>query len=174
VQSKAGKLAIEQAQAFIAGEGILPYDESALLPLIPIALFYHEDLALLERQSLDPQSLRIAEAIATALQSKSPPSDFRHTLLHAAQTPSAHCALLDSALLDSAIAGAISGAAHSITGIPPSWRKRLAKAGYAPFWGFTEAELLQTADHLLAAWAGVYHPTQGRVLPIAAAPRTWN
>jgi hypothetical protein len=173
VQSKAGKLAIEQAQSFIAGNGILPHNESALLTLIPIALFYHEDLALLRRQmsassALGEQSWRIAEAIALALQSQSPP-DFRHTLLHAAQNSSAHCALLDSA-----IAGAISGAAHSITGIPPSWRKRLAKAGYAPFWGLTEAELLQTADHLLAAWAGVYHPASGRVLPLAAAPRTWN
>lgn len=177
-----GKLAIVQAQALI-GEKHRPLiplisqaeDESVMIALLPIALFYHEDLTLLKfhleaalgcapAQVLD-RCLQIGAAIALTLQEKSAPiPDFRLTLLQAAKMPhpQVHCA----------IAGALAGAAHSLTGIPPSWRQRFNQAGYASFWRLTsEAELLQTADDLLAAWSGVYHPTQRLGNPVVAAPR---
>jgi hypothetical protein len=174
-----GKLAVTQAQALIHEKGRMPIsqadDERIMIALIPIALFYHEDLTLLEfhleaalgcaSAQVLAHCLQVGEAIALTLQEKSTPrQDFRLTLLQAAKMPhpQMHCA----------IAGALAGAAHSITGIPPSWRQRLNQAGYASFWGLTsEAELLQIADDLLAAWSGVYHPTQRLMNPVVAAPR---
>jgi hypothetical protein len=179
-----GKMAVTQAQALIHEKGRMPIsqadDERIMIALIPIALFYHEDLTLLEfhleaalgctladRASAQvlAHCLQVGEAIALTLQEKSTPrQDFRLTLLQTAKMPhpEVHCA----------IAGALAGSAHSITGIPPSWRQRLNQAGYASFWGLTsEAELLQIADDLLAAWSGVYHPTQRLMNPVVAAPR---
>jgi hypothetical protein len=199
-----GKRAVMQAHFLIHEKGRMPIpnadDESVMIALIPIALFYHEDLTLLkshleaalgctsvdstsagctladstsaDRASADRASaqvlercLQVGEAIALTLQEKSAPlQDFRLTLLQAAKMPHPQ--------VQCAIAGAFAGAAHSITGIPPSWRQRLNRAGYASFWGLTsEAELLQLADDLLAAWSGIYHPTQRLVNPVVAAPR---
>jgi len=174
-----GKLAIVQAQALIGGESRPPIsqaeDESVMIALLPIALFYHEDLTLLKfhleaalgctSAQVLKRCLQIGEMIALTLQEKSAPTpDFRLTLLQVAKLPQpqVHCA----------IAGALAGAAHSLTGIPPSWRQRFNQAGYASFWSLTsEAELLQTADDLLAAWSGVYHPTQRLGNPVVAVPR---
>ncbi len=184
-----GKMAITQAQFLVHEKGKIPIpnveDERVMIALLPIALFYHEDLTLLEvhleaalgcaladRTLADRalaqvlgRCLQVGEALALSLQEKSAPvPDFRLTLLQAAKKPhpQMHCA----------IAGALAGAAHGITGIPPSWRQRLNQAGYASFWGLSsEAELLQIADDLLAAWAGVYHPTQRLVNPVVATPR---
>ena len=170
-----GKLAIGQAQALIGERTkplILPIeDESVMIALLPIALFYHEDLTLLNfhlEAALGCASAQVLERclhgeatpwgylgeIALTLQEKSAPIlDFRLTLLQAAKMPHPH--------VNCAIAGALAGAAHSLTGIPPSWRQRFNQAGYASFWGLTsEVELLQIADDLFAAWSGVYHPTQ--------------
>lgn len=184
-----GKMAVVQAQSLIHEKGriLIPNveNERVMIALLPIALFYHEDLTLLKLHieaalgyvSADRASannnleqvlercLQIGEAIALALQEKSAPhQDFRLTLLQTAKMPHPQ--------VNCAIAGALAGAAHSITGIPPSWRQRLNQAGYASFWGLTsEAELLQIADDLLAAWSGVYHPTQRLVNPVVAAPR---
>jgi hypothetical protein len=186
-----GKLAVIQAQWLIQGKGTMPLpqvpepspaqrfpsgrlEQNLPIALLPIALFYHEDLALLQAhfaaalcyyspQILD-RCLEVGEAIALILQEKAPPqsSDFRLTLLHSAKTCPDHCA----------IAGAIAGATHRLAGIPPSWRHRLNRAGYASFWGLTtEAELLQTAGDLLAAWSGIYHPTQRLLDPVVAMPR---
>ena len=193
VESSAwGKMAVMQAQSLIHEKCRVPIppaeDERAIIALLPIALFYHEDLTLLEvhleaalgcaladRTSAQVlgHCLQVGEAtpcgylgeLALTLQEKSAPvQDFRLTLLQTAKMPhpQVHCA----------IAGALAGAAHGITGIPPSWRQRLNRAGYASFWGLTsEAELLQIADDLLAAWSGVYHPTQRLANPVVAAPR---
>jgi hypothetical protein len=208
-----GKMAVMQAHFLINEKCRIPIpnanDEKVMIALIPIALFYHEDLTLLkihleaalgcastdnaaDNASADntadnaadnaadntadntadsasaqvlERCLQIGEAIALTLQEKSAPHpDFRLTLLQTAKLPhpQVHCA----------IAGALAGAAHSIAGIPPSWRQRLNNAGYASFWGLTsEAELLKIADDLLAAWSGVYHPTQRLINPVVAAPR---
>lgn len=187
--STGGKMAVMQAQFLIHEKCRIPIfnadDEKVMIPLIPIALFYHEDLTLLKihleaalgcasadsaavenaaAQVLE-QCLQVGEAIALTLQEKAASRpDFRLTLLQAAKLPHPQ--------VGCAIAGALAGAAHSITGIPPSWRQRLNQAGYASFWGLTsEAELLQIADDLLAAWSGIYHPTQRLVNPVVAAPR---
>ncbi|NJR39240.1 MAG: ADP-ribosylglycohydrolase family protein [Leptolyngbyaceae cyanobacterium CSU_1_4] len=181
-----GKRAVMQAQLLVEGSSLPfpdPEDERVLIALVPIALFYHEDLTLLKlhlQASLDcasaqdsasglpigePTSCGSLEAIALTLQQQSAPRlDFRRTLLQAAKLPHppVHCAIV----------GALAGAAHGITGIPASWRQRLNRAGYASFWGLvSEAELLQIADDLLAAWSGVYHPTQRLGNPVVAAPR---
>ncbi len=174
-----GKMAVMQAHFLIHEKCIMPIpnadDESVMIALIPIALFYHEDLTLLKfyfeaalvnasAQVLE-RCLQFGEAIALTLQEKSAPTqDFRLTLLQTAKMPDLQ--------VQCAIAGALAGAAYGITGIPPSWRQRLNRAGYASFWGLTsEVELLQIADDLLAAWAGVYHSTQRLVNPVVAAPR---
>jgi hypothetical protein len=184
-----GKLAIVQAQALIGEKSVgeksigeknrllIPQaeDENVMIALLPIALFYHEDLTLLKfhleaalgcapAQVLG-RCLKIGEAIALTLQEKSVPRpDFRLTLLQAAKMPHPH--------VNCAIAGALAGAAHSLTGIPPSWRQRFNQAGYASFWGLTsEVELSQIADDLFAAWSGIYHPTQRLGNPTVAAPR---
>ena len=189
-----GKMAITQAQFLVHEKGKIPIphveDERVMIALLPIALFYHEDLTLLEvhleaalgcssinsaladgtsAQVLE-RCLQIGEAIALTLQEKSVPvQDFRLTLLQAAKMPHPQVPHLQ---VQCAIAGALAGAAHGITGIPPSWRQRLNRAGYASFWGLnSEAELLQIADDLLAAWSGVYHPTQRLANPVVAAPR---
>jgi hypothetical protein len=199
-----GKMAVTQAHSLIHEKGriLIPNaeDERVMIALLPIALFYHEDLTLLkfhieaalgcpsvdspsvDSPSVDSPSaqvlercLQVGEAIALTLQEKSAPlQDFRLTLLQTAKMP--HLQVSHSQVshlqLQCAIAGALAGAAHSITGIPPSWRQRLNRVGYASFWGLTsEAELLQIADDLLAAWSGVYHPTQRLVSPVVAAPR---
>ncbi|MBW4514444.1 MAG: hypothetical protein KME11_04400 [Timaviella obliquedivisa GSE-PSE-MK23-08B] len=181
-----GKMAVMQAQFLIHGKGRTPFsstfsspeDESVMIALVPIALFYHEDLTLLKfhlETALDCASpqvlatcLQIGETIALTLQEKSTPRpNFRLTLLQAAKLPHPQ--------VPCAIAGALAGAAHGITGIPPSWRQRLNRAGYASFWGLTsEAELLEVADHLLAAWSGVYQPTQRLENPVVAAPRMFR
>jgi hypothetical protein len=178
-----GELAIEQALCLIHSKERSPLSlspetqaEQAIIALLPIILFYHEDIIRLNAHlaaalSGSPTPLidriqKMAEAIALILQSKSHPAtfqDFRLTLLQAAKQ-------VEPERL--AIVGVQAGAAYGLTGIPPSWRHRLNQAGYASFWKLrSEAELLQVADDLLAAWAGVYHPTQRQVNPVVAAPR---
>jgi hypothetical protein len=170
VDSPGGKLAIRQARSLIHTHQATPIHSLELLPILPIALFYHEDLPLLKTQiqavvpaeNID-RAWKAAAAIAQALRPAAEGCpDFRHTVFQAMCRDEAQ----------RAIVGAVAGAAQSVTGIPPGWRKRLTKAGYAPFWGLAEAQMIQMADQLLAAWAGVYHPTPGH-LPVAM-PRPWR
>jgi hypothetical protein len=179
-----GKRAIAQAQALIHGKDRSPLSfnsensieaEQAMIALLPIALFYHEDVARLKAHLAAalincPQLIdrcgQIGATIALTLQQKSSPiepsHDFRLTLLQTAKTAPGQCPIV----------GAQAGAAYGLTGIPASWRHRLNRAGYASVWGLrSEAEGLQIADDLLAAWAGVYHPMQRQVNPVVAAPR---
>lgn len=174
-----GKMAVMQAQSLIHESGRVPIsntdDERVMIALIPIALFYHEDLTLLRfhleaalggaSAQVIERCLQVGEAIALTLQEKSPPiPDFRFTLLQTAKMPHPE--------VQCAIAGALAGAAHSVTGIPPSWRQRLNRSGYASFWELiSETELLQIADDLLAAWSGVYHPAQRLANPVVSAPQ---
>jgi hypothetical protein len=180
VPSVWGEMAIEQAHSLIHGKDqalTLSPDveaEQVMIAILPIALFYHEDLARLNahltaalREDFAPidRYSQFGETIALTLQEKTRPApfqDFRLALLQAAKAQPGHCAIV----------GAQAGAAYGLTGIPPSWRHRLNRVGYASFWKLrSEAELLQIADDLLAAWAGVYHPTQRQVNPVVAAPR---
>jgi hypothetical protein len=162
--SSAGLEAIAQTRALIATQTPLPsiQDSAQDLALLPLALFYHDDLNRL--QSLIPDRLTpclpMAIAIAQALVMPSAFLSFRHTVLQAMHRP------------DAALTGAIAGATVGLTGIPPSWRQRSGKAGYASGWNLTETELLQLADQLLAAWSGVYLPQQPQpIIPVTAASR---
>jgi hypothetical protein len=180
VPSVWGEMAIEQSLSLIHGKDqtlVLSPNveaEQAMIALLPIALFYHEDLAQLNAHltpalSASPAPLdrciQFGETIALTLQETirpAPLQDFRLTLLQVAKQQPKDCAIV----------GAQAGAAYGLTGIPPSWRHRLNRVGYASFWKLrSEAELLQIADDLLAAWAGVYHPTQRQNNPVVAAPR---
>jgi hypothetical protein len=179
-----GKRAIEQAQALIHGKNRSPLSldsentieaEQAMIALLPIALFYHEDVArlkahlsaaLIDSPQLIDRCGQMGAAIALTLQQKSSPAepshDFRLTLLQTAKTAPGQCPIV----------GAQAGAAYGLTGIPASWRHRLNRAGYASVLGLaSEAEAVQIADDLLAAWAGIYHPTRRQVNPVVAAPR---
>jgi hypothetical protein len=180
VPSVWGEMAIEQALSLIHGKdwtlALSPDTEAqAMIALLPIALFYHEDVARLKayltaalKESPAPlidRCRQFGETIALTLQDKSRLAlfqDFRLVLLQVAKEQPEHCASV----------GIQAGAAYGLTGIPPSWRHRLNRVGYASVWKLrSEAELLQIADDLLAAWAGVYHPSQRQVNPVVAAPR---
>jgi hypothetical protein len=181
VPSVWGEMAMEQSLSLIHGKNralALSPDveaEQAMIALLPIALFYHEDLSRLNAHlekalkeypaPLLDRCIQFGETIALTLQEKTRPApfqDFRLTLLQVAKEQPEH----------GAIVGAQAGAAYGLTGIPPSWRHRLNRVGYASFWKLrSETELLQIADDLLAAWAGVYHPTQRQNNPVVAAPR---
>jgi hypothetical protein len=69
--------------------------------------------------------------------------------------------------LAGAIAGAIGGATHSLSGIPLSWRNALPDA--------LRAELLELSDRLYAMWAGVHQSSHltdpGLQLPLTTYPR---
>lgn len=69
--------------------------------------------------------------------------------------------------ITASLAGALGGAYSGLAGIPLPWRQVGA--------GSLEAELLQSADELLAVWAGANQPAQWLQQPLAltvvAAPR---
>ncbi|MBF2003513.1 MAG: ADP-ribosylglycohydrolase family protein [Synechococcales cyanobacterium M58_A2018_015] len=69
--------------------------------------------------------------------------------------------------ITASLAGALGGAYSGLAGIPLPWRRIGA--------GSLEAELMQSADELLAVWAGANQPSQWLQQPLAltvvAAPR---
>lgn len=112
-------------------------------------------------QRVDSSLMAMATSFSLAFYSfLSTPQDFRLTVIRAAQLnfqPQVVCAL----------AGALSGAYNSLTGIPTTWQTKLSCTEQAQssslltkLWGVNSEELLQLGDQLLAAWAGVYRPTQ--------------
>lgn len=88
--------------------------------------------------------------------------DFRLSTLRATQTSY-------QPQITTAIAGALSGAYNSISGIPINWRMALAG------WEKTEVEMLQVSDTLVSVWSGVYdqvtHPTDITSVTAIASPR---
>jgi hypothetical protein len=87
--------------------------------------------------------------------------DFRSGLIQMLQR--AHADLP----LAGAIAGAIGGATHSLSGIPLSWRNALPEG--------LKTELLDLSDRLYAMWAGVHQsshlPNPGLQPPLTTHPR---
>lgn len=103
---------------------------------------------------LDADSIAIAVALYSFL---STPANFQLSLLRTAQIfpqPQVACALV----------GALSGAYNGIAGIPLDWRRAFnamdfpAPADALDNVRLAEAELLQQADLLWAAWSGADHP----------------
>ncbi|WAL61635.1 ADP-ribosylglycohydrolase family protein [Thermocoleostomius sinensis] len=83
------------------------------------------------------------------------PTNFRVSLLRMAQLP---C----QPQITCAITGALSGAYNSLSGLPWHWRTGTRSITPSPVctWGATsEADLLNQADLLWAAWSGAYNPT---------------
>jgi len=94
--------------------------------------------------------------------------NFRLTLTRALRTPDPHLTVM--------LAGALSGAYNSSIGIPLEW---WLAPGYQSLPSSLEVatpKTLQLAIHLMAAWSGVYDPTNAPILvsgsqsPVVAAP----
>jgi hypothetical protein len=74
----------------------------------------------------------------------------------------------------SSITGALSGAYNTPGSIPVNWRLALSHSAQKPLvWGiYTEAEILQLCDSLVAVWSGAYNYTDTINEPMAiAAPQ---
>lgn len=98
------------------------------------------------------------EAIALAFYCfLSTPHDLRLALLRAAR-----CG--EAAPVVAALTGALSGAYHSINGLPLVWQ-----LAASPLWGITDSTLHQLATHLFAAWSGVYAPALQMMPNVAIA-----
>ncbi|MBD2437241.1 ADP-ribosylglycohydrolase family protein [Nostoc sp. FACHB-110] len=80
--------------------------------------------------------------------------DFRLTLLRATQRQK-----LSHSLMISAIAGALSGAYNSTSGIPPQWKVLHSLTDSPPEKPVYFSQVLELADALAAMWSGVYNPT---------------
>lgn len=94
--------------------------------------------------------------------------DFRLSTLRAAQTTY-------QPQITTAIAGALSGAYNSISGIPVNWRMVLRFDKQLAGSETTEEEMLQVSDALVSVWSGVYdqgtHPTDSNSVAAIASPR---
>ena len=120
----------------------------------------------LERAIAVTRSTPIALAFYCFLSSL---EDFRLSTLRAAQTDY-------QPQITTAIAGALSGAYNSISGIPINWRMALSRfEAQQAGWEITEVEMLQVSDALVSVWSGVYdqltHPTDSNSLAAIASPR---
>lgn len=135
---------------------------------------------LLQVQTLLNQQAGLERAIALGRDATTPIAlafycflnsleDFRLSTLRAAQTDY-------QPQITTAIAGALSGAYNSISGIPINWRMALSRfekqqAG----WETTEVEMFQVSDALVSVWSGVYdqvtHPTDSNSVAAIASPR---
>lgn len=128
---------------------------------------------LLQVQALLNQQAGLAQAITVTNQPTTPITlafycflstleDFRLCTLRAAQTTY-------QPQITTAIAGALSGAYNSISGIPINWRMTL------PGRETTEVDILQVSDALVSVWSGVYdqvtHPTELNSVAAIASPR---
>ena len=99
------------------------------------------------------------EAIALAFYCfLSTPCDLRLALLRAAR-----CG--DAAPVIAALTGALGGAYQGIGGLPLAW-----VATDSHLWGITDTALHELADHLFAAWSGVYAPAGRMAVAAFAAP----
>lgn len=88
--------------------------------------------------------------------------DFRLSLVRATE--------INQPQLVGAIAGALSGAYNSISGIPINWRMGARDANLAGS-GITAAEILQLSDCLVGVWSGVYNQAIPTDVTAIAAPR---
>lgn len=133
---------------------------------------------LLQVQTLLNQQAGLERAIALGRDATTPIAlafycflstleDFRLSTLRAAQTSY-------QPQITTAIAGALSGAYNSISGIPINWRMALFEKQQAG-WETTEGEMFQVSDALVAVWSGVYdqvtHPTDSNSVAAIASPR---
>ena len=174
-----GALAVGYAIALSLNEKINP---ATLIPQVITFLGEPHQITqqLLQVQTLLNQQAGLERAIAVSRDATTPIAlafycflssleDFRLSTLRAAQTSY-------QPQLTTAIAGALSGAYNSISGIPINWRMALSRfekqlAG----WETTEVEMLQISDALVAVWSGVYdqvtHPTDSNSVAAIASPR---
>ncbi|MEO1374048.1 MAG: ADP-ribosylglycohydrolase family protein [Cyanobacteria bacterium J06635_10] len=110
-----------------------------------------ENVGLEELQNCLGKENNTSNTIAVAFYSfVNTKEDFRLTCLQAIQNKqdSQTCGV---------IAGAISGAYNSMTGIPITWHLGLDEAKLAQ-WGFTSfSQMVKLADALVAVWSGAYH-----------------
>ena len=172
-----GALAVGYAIALSLNEKINP---ATLIPQVITFLGEPHQITqqLLQVQTLLNQQAGLERAIAV---SKDTPialafycflsslEDFRLSTLRAAQTDY-------QPQITTAIAGALSGAYNSISGIPINWRMALSRfekqlAG----WETIEVDMLQVSDSLVSVWSGVYdqvtHPTDSNSVAAIASPR---
>ena len=175
-----GALAVGYAIALSLNEKINP---ATLIPQVITFLGEPHQITqqLLQVQTLLNQQAGLERAIATLGRDATTPialafycflsslEDFRLSTLRAAQTTY-------QPQITTAIAGALSGAYNSISGIPVNWRIALSRfekqvAGSET----TEVEMLQVSDALVSVWSGVYdqvtHPTDITSVTAIASPR---
>ncbi|MBO1346824.1 MAG: ADP-ribosylglycohydrolase family protein [Hormoscilla sp. GUM202] len=112
------------------------------------------------RASLETTSYMLSNSIGLALYCfLSTPEDFRLSVMRALRIARVQPQLVAS------LTGAMSGAYNSLAGIPVSWRIAIkrpltAEKFLLPCWGVTsDAEIVQLATNLFAAWSGALLPT---------------
>lgn len=174
-----GALAVGYAIALSLNEQI---NAATLIPQVITFLGESHQITqqLLQVQTLLNQQAGLERAIATLSRNATTPialafycflstlEDFRLSTLRAAQTDY-------QPQITTAIAGALSGAYNSISGIPINWRMVLRFDKQLAGWETTEVEMLQVSDSLVSVWSGVYdqvtHPTDSNLVAAIASPR---
>ena len=175
-----GALAVGYAIALSLNEKI---NAATLIPQVITFLGEPHQITqqLLQVQTLLNQQAGLERAIATLGRDATTPidlafycflstlEDFRLSTLRAAQTDY-------QPQITTAIAGALSGAYNSISGIPVNWRMALSRfEAQQAGWETTEVEMLQVSDALVSVWSGVYdqvtHPTDSNSVAAIASPR---
>lgn len=150
----------------------LPHQLITGLDLDRLAPEWVQPLTQLQQAAAKLTATPVQSPVLLALEAfLATPEDFRLTLLRVAQQQ------IDLPM-SCAIAGALSGAHNSLSGLPLTWRRRLATApeSLQTLWSVaSEAELLQWATALLAHWSGAYHPLdwlqRSPLRAVIAAPR---
>ncbi|MBD2462723.1 ADP-ribosylglycohydrolase family protein [Oscillatoria sp. FACHB-1407] len=106
----------------------------------------------LSQESIPSTAMGVAIALGTVLNT---PNDFRLSVLRAAR-------LYSHSRWICTLVGALSGAYNGMAGLPLAWRSALHRhpsqtSALEALWDVaSETVLMQLADQLLAAWAGVY------------------
>lgn len=109
----------------------------------------------------EPSSVEIISLVLYCFLST--PDNVRLTLLRAA-----HLSVMPQVLCG--LAGALSGAYNSVTGLPLHWHWEAEANSPMRAWGVTSATLKHLATQLLAVWSGVYDLNSLPDLSLAVAP----
>jgi hypothetical protein len=132
--------------------------------------FGHWISLALREQALLPEVLKAHRTSSLLFSERMPAAarvDFPQAIVsHPFQITLLRVARHSGSRVETAIAGALAGSIHSLTGLPPSWRQQLQ---HRSIWDLSnESELLHLADRLFVSWSGIHLPfSHSPTLPVA-------